>query len=29
MDPKKGIEYLIEHGLLKNTPEGESYSSVL
>ncbi|XP_076061678.1 cytohesin-1-like isoform X2 [Oratosquilla oratoria] len=21
MDPKKGIEYLIEHGLLKNTPE--------
>ena len=23
MDPKKGIEYLIEHGLLKNTPEGE------
>nr|XP_027214989.1 cytohesin-1-like isoform X2 [Penaeus vannamei] len=21
MDPKKGIEYLIDHGLLKNTPE--------
>ncbi|KAF2352995.1 Sec7 domain [Trinorchestia longiramus] len=21
MDPKKGIEYLIEHGLLKNTPD--------
>lgn len=23
MDPKKGIEYLIDHGLLKNTPEGK------
>ena len=23
MDPKKGIEYLIEHALLKNTAEGE------
>lgn len=23
MDPKKGIEYLIDHGLLKNTPDGE------
>ena len=22
MDPKKGIEYLIEHGLLQNTPDG-------
>ncbi|KAG0727733.1 Cytohesin-1 [Chionoecetes opilio] len=21
MDPKKGIEYLIDHGLLKNTPD--------
>ncbi|XP_076329705.1 cytohesin-1-like isoform X1 [Tachypleus tridentatus] len=24
MDPKKGIEYLIEHGLLQNTPENVS-----